>query len=220
MHRAGDGDGQIRWQGKRDGPISLAVQQRYRSCLVIEFRINRLGRDQTPAFAVLWLQNVIDEQKQSMTLPVYGGDLKQAESNYDCNLGEPMGSMMVTLRFRRGLGRCHHRLEKHNSNVHDVMEVLNTAMDNKEVQHSMGETGDNGSEDSSSSESSESGDSGGKSSTHGGIRSEIRELKAKLSVDKGMESKSSSPLKEFREYSEHSDQLHRHHRGLMQWKVR
>ncbi|KAL8977261.1 MAG: hypothetical protein Q9205_006897, partial [Flavoplaca limonia] len=218
MHRAGDGDGQIRWQGKRDGLVSLAVQQRYRSCLVIEFRINRLGRDQTPAFAILWLQNVIDEQKQSMTLPVYGGDLKQAESNYDCNLGEPTGSVMVTLRFRRGLGRCHHRLEKHNSNVHDVMEVLNTAMDNKEVQHSMGETGDNGSEDTSSSESSESSDSGGKSSTHGGIRSELRELKAKFSVDKGMESKSSSPLKEFREYSEHSDQLHRHHRGLMQWK--
>ncbi|KAL9629298.1 MAG: hypothetical protein Q9204_005351 [Flavoplaca sp. TL-2023a] len=218
MRRASDGDGQIRWQGKRDGLVSLAVQQRYRSCLVIEFRINRLGRDQTPAFAVLWLQNVIDEQKQSTTLPVYGGDLKQAESNYDCNLGKPMGSVMVTLRFRRGLGRCHHRLEKHNSNVHDVMEVLSTAMDNKEVQHSMGETGDNGSQDSSSSESSESSDSGGKSSSHGGIRSEPSELKAKFSIDKGMESNSSSPLKEFREYSEHSDQLHRHHRGLMQWK--
>lgn len=218
MHRSGDDGREIHWQGKKDKPIRLAVQQRYRSCLVIEFRKNRLGLDQTPAFAVLWLQNVIDEQKQSITLPLFGGnggDLKRAESNYSCDLGEPIGSVAVTLKFWRGLGRYHHRLAKHNGNVHDVLEVLNTAMDNREVQNTMAETNEDDSEDGSSSDSSDPDGESTKGS--GGFRSE---LKARFSGDKGMEGKGNSPLKEFQEYNEHSDQLHRHHRGLMQWKVR
>ncbi|KAL8669738.1 MAG: hypothetical protein Q9168_005680 [Polycauliona sp. 1 TL-2023] len=218
MYRVGSDDGQIHWQGKKKKPLHLAVQQRYRSCLVIEFRKNRLGLDQTPAFAILWLQNVIDEQEQSITLPIYGGnggDLSRAESNYSCDLGQPIGSVAVTLRFWRGLGRYHYSLAKNNSNVHDVLEVLNTAMDNREVQHTMAEAGGNDSQDSSSSDSSES--DGESTHTGGGFRSE---LKAKFSGDDGMEGKGSSPLEELREYNEHSEQLHRHHRGLMQWKVR
>ncbi|KAL8849285.1 MAG: hypothetical protein Q9221_005755 [Calogaya cf. arnoldii] len=218
MYRASDEDRQIHWQGKHDQPIRLAVQQRYRSCLVIEFRKNRLGLDQTPAFAVLWLQKVTDEQQQSITLPIYGGngnDLERAESNYSCDLGEPLGSVTVTLKFWRGLGRYHHRLGKHNGNVRDVLEVLDTALDNREVQSTMAENDDNDSEESSSSDSSDSDEDSTKVS--GGFRSQ---LKARFSGDKGMEGKGNSPLKEFQDYNEHSDQLHRHHRGLMQWKVR
>ncbi|KAL8997853.1 MAG: hypothetical protein Q9169_002935 [Polycauliona sp. 2 TL-2023] len=216
MYRAGNHDGQIHWQGKKDKPLHLAVQQRYRSCLVVEFRKNRLGLDQTPAFAILWLQSVVDEQEQSITLPIYGGngsDLKRAESNSVCDLGEPIGSVAITLRFWRGLGRYHHSLAKHNSNVHDVLEVLNTAMDNREVQNNMANDDDN---DSGNSSSSDSSNSDGESTQIGaGFR---RDLKAKFSGDKGMEAQSSSPLRELQDYNEHSDQLHRHHRGLMQWK--
>ena len=213
MYRAGDDDGQIHWRGKRDKPIRLAVQQRYRSCLAIEFRKNRLGLDQTPAFAVLWLQDVIDAKDQNINLPVFGGnsgDLKRAESNYSRDLGEPIGSVEVKLKFWPGLGRYHRRLANHN--VQDVLEVLDTAMDNREVQCTMAETDDN-SEDSSSSDSSDSDEVSNRVS---GFRSE---LKATFSGDKGMENKSSSPLKGLQEYNDHSEQLHRHHRGLMQWKV-
>ncbi|KAL8765392.1 MAG: hypothetical protein Q9209_007519 [Squamulea sp. 1 TL-2023] len=215
MYRAVDGGGQLRWQGKKNKPIRLAVQQRYRSCLVIEFRKNRLGLDQTPAFAILWLQHVNDEQKQSLTLSVFSGnrgDLERAQSNYFCDLGEPKGSIVVTLKLFRGLGRYHRRLAKSNDNVDDVLEVLDTAMDSREVQDSMAET-DNNSDDSSSSESSNSERDDSKGN---GFRSGLR---ATLGGDKGVEDKGHSPLQGLQDYDDHSEQLHRHHRGLMQWKV-
>ncbi|KAL8729430.1 MAG: hypothetical protein Q9166_004739 [cf. Caloplaca sp. 2 TL-2023] len=82
-----------------------------------------------------------------------------------------------------------------------------------EVQSTMAETGDDN-EDSSTSDSTASEDDSGKASS---IR---KELKATFSGDKGTGAKGQSPLLEIQEYDDHSEQLHRHHRGLMQWKVR
>ncbi|KAL8821555.1 MAG: hypothetical protein Q9223_000399 [Gallowayella weberi] len=214
MYFASENEGQMHWQGKRDQPVRLAVQQRYRSCLVLEFRKNRLGLDQTPAFAVLWLQNVIDEQEQAISLPVFradGSNLKRAESNFSCDVGQQIGSIAVTLKLWRGMGRYHRRLAGNNPNVKDVMEILDTAMDNREVQSTMAERGGTD-DDSSSSDSSDSEEDSGKAS---GFR---KELKATFSGDKGAEEMGNNPLKDFQEYNDHSEQLHRHHRGLMQWK--
>ncbi|KAL8679384.1 MAG: hypothetical protein Q9186_004319 [Xanthomendoza sp. 1 TL-2023] len=214
MYLASENEGQMHWHGKKDQPVRLAVQQRYRSCLVIEFRKNKLGLDQTPAFAVLWLQDVTDELEQAISLPVFGGDgsnLKRAESNYSCDVGRQIGSIAVTMKLWRGLGRYHRRLAGNNPNVKDVMETLDTAMDSREVQSTMAE-GDSSDEDSSSSDSSDSEEDSQKAS---GFR---KELKATFSGGKGAEDMGNNPLKEFQEYNDHSDQLHRHHRGLMQWK--
>ncbi|KAL8790545.1 MAG: hypothetical protein Q9213_000567 [Squamulea squamosa] len=181
---------------------------------MIEFRRNRLGLDQTPAFAILWLQHVNDDQEQSLTLSVYGGngaDLKRAQSNYSCDLGEPIGSIVVTLKLVRGLGRYHRRLAKSHGNIGDVLEVLDTAMDSREVQNTMAETDD----DSDDSLSSDPSDSEGDDSEGNGYRSG---LKATFSGNKGVEDNGRSPLQGLQDYNDHSDQLHRRHRGLMQWK--
>ncbi|KAL8966360.1 MAG: hypothetical protein Q9197_006028 [Variospora fuerteventurae] len=147
----------------------------------------------TPAFAVLWRQDIVDEEENTIRLPIFSGskaNLKRAESNYTYNLKE-------------------HR---------DVWEVLNTAMDNKEINNAMIEDMDTA-EDSSSSESSD--DEGNTDST-GGLRKQVKTaFKNKAPFGNGgNEDSGATPFKQLQEYNDHSDQLHRHHRGLMQWKVR
>ncbi|KAL8971811.1 MAG: hypothetical protein Q9183_000876 [Haloplaca sp. 2 TL-2023] len=219
MYPADAADGIIRWAGKKDRYIRLPVQRRYSSCVVVEFRKNRLGLDQTPAFAILWLQDISDEQYSEVSLPIFGGgksSLKRAELNCDCNLGERLGSITINVKFRRGMSRYHHRLGSNNPGVQDVLEVLSTAHNSKEVKMAMAEDETEDGSDSSSSSSESDLDSG----EAPGFR---REFKASLtgkniSTGDGGEDSGGGPLKQFREYTDHSDQLHRHHRGLMQWK--
>ncbi|KAL8843645.1 MAG: hypothetical protein Q9170_000149 [Blastenia crenularia] len=210
--------GEKRWCGKKGRHLRLAIQQRYRSCLIVEFRKNRLLSDGTSAFAVLWLQNTPDEQEVTLRLPVFSGDktkLRQAEYNFSCDLGKQIGSITVIIKFWRGLGPYHRGLASKNPNVQHVIEVLSTATDNKEVKSAIFD--ENGDGDSSASESSK----GSNDSDKGiGFRNQIsdalgngRETGDENSSDKGM-----APLKPLQDYSNHSDQLHRHHRGLMQWK--
>lgn len=220
MYRDEAVGGQLRWHGKKGRVLRLAVQRRYRSCLVLEFRKNRLGLDGTPAFAILWLQDIPDEQEKIIRLPIFSGsksNLKRAESNYRCDLGEQLGTLAVTARFWRGVGRYHERLAKKDPNVQDVWEVLSTAMDNKEVSSAMLENGDTA-EDSSSSESS---DDESDAAQTGDFRNQVKSaFKTKgTSGDRG-DKEGLAPIRQLQDYSDHSDQLHRHHRGLMQWKVR
>ena len=220
IYPADAAEGIIRWAGKKDRYVRLPVQRRYSSCLVVEFRKNRLGLDQTPAFAILWLQDIPDEQYSEVSLPIFGGgksSLKRAELNCDCNLGEQIGSITINVKFWRGMGRYHQRLGSNNPGVQDVLEVLSTAQDSKEVTVAMAED-ENGDGSDSSSSSSESDVDFGEAP---GFR---REFKASLtgkntSTGDGAEDSGGGPLKQFREYTNHSDQLHQHHRGLMQWKV-
>ncbi|KAI4139575.1 MAG: hypothetical protein LQ341_004169 [Variospora aurantia] len=210
---------EICWRGKKGRTLRLAVQQRYRSCLVIEFRKYRLGMNATPAFAVLWLQDIVDEEENTIRLPIFSGskaNLKRAESNYTYNLKEQLGTIAVTVQFRRGLGPYHQRLASKNNAIQDVWEVLNTAMDNKEINNAMIEDMDTA-EDSSSSESSD--DEGNTDST-GGLRKQVKTaFKNKAPFGNGgNEDSGATPFKKLQEYNDHSDQLHRHHRGLMQWK--
>lgn len=212
---------EVCWRGKKGRTLRLAVQQRYRSCLVIEFRKYRLGMNATPAFAVLWLQDIVDEEENTIRLPIFSGskaNLKRAESNYTYNLKEQLGTIAVTVQFRRGLGPYHQRLASKNNAIQDVWEVLNTAMDNKEINNAMIEDMDTA-EDSSSSESSD--DEGNTDST-GGLRKQVKTaFKNKAPFGNGgNEDSGATPFKQLQEYNDHSDQLHRHHRGLMQWKVR
>ena len=184
------------WKSKRDRPIRLAVRKRYCSCLVIEFRKNSLGPDKTPAFAVLWLKDIPDEEDKTVTLPVWQGHkmLKRAETCCVDDLGDKAGTLEVPLKFFRGLSSYHKCLTSNSPNLQGVFEVLGTAQDNQEIKAAIdGE--DDGSGESSSSSGDE--DDSGEKKPDDGKRGPIDQLK---------------------EYSRHSDQLHRGHRGLMQWK--
>ncbi|KAL8871578.1 MAG: hypothetical protein Q9174_002619 [Haloplaca sp. 1 TL-2023] len=220
MYPAEASGGFIRWAGKKDRCIRLPIQRRYSSSLVVEFRKNRLGLDQTPAFAILWLQDIPDEQNSEVPLPVFSGgksSLKRAELNCDCDLGAQLGSITVNVKFRRGMGKYHHRLGTANPGVQEVLEVLNTAQDSKEVTVAVAE---DEIEDESDSNSSSSGSEVDPGEAPASFR---RELKASLtgkstSTRHGAEDGGKGPLKQLQEYTDHSDQLHQHHRGLMQWK--
>lgn len=221
LYSLGAAEGKLRWHGKKNQVVHLAVQQRYRSCLVIEFRKNRLGLDKTPAFAILWLPDIPDEEEHTSSLSVYGGDkanLKRAASNSECDLGEQIGSITITAKFRRGLSRYHKHLASGNSGVQDVLEVLDTAADSKEVAASLANNDewDDGDDSSTSSESEDSSDE--RHAFGESIKNKLRG-ESTMGGDDG-EDNGKSPLRQLKDYSDHSGQLHQHHRGLMQWKVR
>ncbi|KAL8908871.1 MAG: hypothetical protein Q9207_000597 [Kuettlingeria erythrocarpa] len=126
MYRDKAVEGQLHWHSRKGRIVRLAVQRRYRSSLVIEFRKSRLGLDGTPAFAILWLQDIPDEQEneQSIRVPVFSGskaNLQRGQSNYTCDLGEQLGSVAVTAAFRRGLGPYHQRLAKKDTSIRDML---------------------------------------------------------------------------------------------------
>lgn len=70
------------WTARKSRPIRLPVRKRYAAPVIFEFRSSRmLLPDQSPAFAILWLQNIPDEEETTLELPVYRGDVKRAEAN-------------------------------------------------------------------------------------------------------------------------------------------
>ncbi|KAK4697975.1 hypothetical protein P7C71_g202, partial [Lecanoromycetidae sp. Uapishka_2] len=215
MYSAKTDTGEHCWVGKRGRPVRIAVKKRYSSCLVVEFRRNQLGFDKTSAFAVLWLKDIPDEEESHITLPVWRGDsekLKRADSNCTSDdLGKQAGTIKIPLKFYRGLGAYHHKLASHSPTLQDVLEVLSTANDNQEVRTAMA-----GDEDSSASDSDSSDDEGSPKHATNGI---LKKLKpSSHDTDKDCHP-GSGQVDQIRDYKAGSEQLHRRHRGLMQWKV-
>ncbi|KAJ9142502.1 C2 (Calcium/lipid-binding, CaLB) [Pleurostoma richardsiae] len=134
------GDG---WRPKRrtdEDSVYLGVTRRYASPLVLEFRKSRVGQDHTPAFAVLWLNQISDEEEKSITLQVWKGGKDNLKRARDCcnyqgmEEGEkPLGEIEMTLKFWRGLSGYHkgYASKSRNHDVRDVMEVLDTVNDEK-----------------------------------------------------------------------------------------
>ena len=177
------------WAAKKDRPIRLAVQKRYSSPLVIEFRKNKALRDVTTAFSILWLKDIPDDEDVTLNLPVWSGDkseFERAQANCLEDMGEKMGSIELKLKYFSGLSDYHRKIK--DPKVMDVMECLDAASDNKDMEKSIDD--DDGSSSSSSSDNEE-GHTDGKS----------------------------GPIEQVKDYKEHHETLHRKHRGLMQWKV-
>ncbi|KAI9783326.1 MAG: hypothetical protein M1835_003821 [Candelina submexicana] len=197
------------WTSKKNRPVRIAVRKRYSSCVVIEFRKSSLGFDKTPAFAVFWLKDLPDDEEKTLTLPVWKGDsenLKRAESSCDPKLGEKVGNIEVPLKFWPGLSGYHKKLAHNDPNLTDVMEILDTANDNKEGQNAF----DSGSENDSS-------DSEGE---HKSPLSSLRSVGSEGKVDKDRQTSGRrGPIAQIKDYRDHSSELHRRHRGLMQWKA-
>lgn len=214
-------DGGVEWRGKKDRPVRLAVRKRYSTCLVIEFRKSKVGLDTTPAFATLWLKDIPDEEETTLTLPVWHGDagLKRAEANCVQDFGEKMGTLQVPLKYWRGLSGYHHKLASKNSSLQDVLEVLETANRSKEVSTAMTDNDPDPGGSSSDSSSSDDDD------VLEPIRKRGKQLSAAIigkDADRDADREDDGrrgPLDQLQEYKDHSDEIHRQHRGLMQWKV-
>ena len=202
------------WTGKKDRTIRLAVRKRYCSCLVIEFRKNvSMALDKTSAFAVLWLKDVPDDEDRTLTIPVWSGDanMKRAEAN--CLSAEledkVVGHIEVPLKFWHGLSEYHKKIAAKNQNMQDVYEILDTANDSREIRDEM--AGDDDSDNNSISSSSSS-------SSGGNIVSQMLSKGSSGGSKHNQDSGSRGPWHQLKEYNDHKSQLHRQHRGLMQWK--
>ncbi|KAF3112864.1 hypothetical protein TWF569_000529 [Orbilia oligospora] len=186
-------DGSGAW--KRERQVYVPIKQRYSSCVLFSFRKNRVGPDGTPAFAVLWLKDVPDDEECEKELAVWdndGDNIVTAEKNAVGEYGKKLGSIKVRTRFWSGLTGYHRRLSKKDSQMKGVMEILECASEGKELRDEV----EGGSSSDSSSDSSES--------------SSDEELQE--SGDRGV-------IKDLKEYKKNKKELHRHHRGLMQWKA-
>ncbi|RVD85506.1 uncharacterized protein DFL_003827 [Arthrobotrys flagrans] len=186
-------DGSGAW--KKERQICLPIKQRYSSCVLFSFRKNRVGPDRTPAFAVLWLKDVVDDEECEVELAVWdndGDNIVTAEKNAVGEYGRKLGSIKVRARLRSGLAGYHRRMSKKDSQMKGVIEILECASEGKELRDEV-----------------EAGSSGDSSSDNSGSSSD-EELEQ--SGDRGV-------IKDLKEYKKNRKELHRHHKGLMQWKA-
>ena len=226
------------WNPKHDKKqVFLAVRKRYSTPLVVEFRKSTLGPDSTAAFGVFWLADIADEEEKSVKVQVWKGgkeNFKHATSCCEYNgLGDgekPLGEIEVTMKLWPGLSGYHQRFSKKGKeqDLKDVTEVLDMANENKEGHDD--EHGDTDSSDSEDDGHDRSGrpqgpDSDAKKLENGNGSKEAKPSgiidKAKALVEGHKDDKDGrrDPLSELKDYKDHSKELHRRHRGLMQFKA-
>ncbi|KAK9776985.1 hypothetical protein SCAR479_06386 [Seiridium cardinale] len=262
-------DGSI-WKPKgrksEDEGAFLAVRKRYASPLVVEFRHSVLGPDKTVAFAVLWLQELVDEEDEVRTLKVWKGGKDNLQKAETCcgytgleENEQPLGEIEIPLKFWRGLSGFHksYAAKVKNGDMRQVMECLDTIADENlgddsdledsdsdsdSDSHSQDERDDSQAkkklkvhtnDDSSGSSSDE--DEGQTGSTSVISLSGFKKVKNMLRnpVDGGVDTAASvlAPghnksddgsrglRNSMRDYKDHHKQLHRQHRGIMQFRA-
>lgn len=202
-------DGHVVWKTKK-GSLRLPVRKRYSSPLIVEFRKDSALRDRTPAFCVLWLKDIPDNEEQTLRLTIWKGDLGRAENNVLEESGERIGEIELTLTFWSGLSGYHSGLAKKDHHLGNVMEVLDVCHDNDEMT-GWGDSDDEDDDDARSDTSSSSSDSNDSSF--------LPDFISKKTDSNLGEDGKRGPLDQVREYKQHSKQLHRRNRGVMQWKA-
>lgn len=226
-----DGEEGAKWAGKKDRPVRLAVRKRYSSCLVVEFRKNSLGLDKTMGFSTLWLQDIPDDEERVVTLTVWAGDVDLARAEKNCIRevdARVLGHIKIPLKFRHGISGYHHGLVSKSPDMQEVVEALDTATANREAMDTIDDSNDDrGSSSSSSSDSSDEGEN--EDHSHHPHRKAKKIMKAKKKkISKALRKNGEGgddddgkrgPIEQFWDYKDHSDQLHRRNRGVMQWKV-
>lgn len=216
-------EGGTMWRSRGERPIRIPVKQRYASPLIVEFRQDAAFRDHSPAFCILWLKNICDNQEQTVRLDVWKGDLKRAKDNMLDTYGEKVGTIEMTLTFWSGLSGYHDNYAKGDKDLLNVMEVLDVC--NDQEYSDWDETNDSGApnmqssngDDDSSSSSSDSESDGGEESTMEKITPSFLQ-KHKKTDSKLSEDGKRNTVDEMKDYKQHTRQIHRKNRGLMQWK--
>lgn len=79
----GRGEGQKRkmysnsnggWNSKGDRPLAMATKNRFAECLVVEFRKRSFGPDSTEAWGVLWLRDLLDKEEATVEILIQKRD--------------------------------------------------------------------------------------------------------------------------------------------------
>jgi Ca2+-dependent lipid-binding protein len=274
----------VEWKPKRERKaVFLAVRKRYASALIVDFRKSSLGPDSTPAFGVFWLKDIPDEEEKTITVKVWKGG-KEASHRATTSYGysgmdeneQPLGEIELEIKFWRGLSGYHKGFanKSRNSDMRQVMEVLDTAndeglVDAYEEQYGGGYTSEE--EEGPDNDSSDSEAEGGsnangdtkdrrrrkrKDTSRDKLRTHTNDSSSGSDSDQGSTHSSKNPIRapahmlakplsgaaslagkvldvnghndpddgdrgvraQIRDYKDHRKQLHRKHRGVMQWK--
>ncbi|KAK0485958.1 hypothetical protein IW261DRAFT_1548948 [Armillaria novae-zelandiae] len=180
------------WKPKIESrSIRLAVKNRYASCLLVQFQKRVLGPDVIPAFSTLWLKDIPDGEELSVTLTVWknvNDALTRARFNASTDIGESLGSIDVKVKLWPGLSGYHQYMADKDPSLAEVMEILDCAEESRD------DIQRDVLYESDSSVSSVSSTSGSSEGTIDGVKNQ------------------------FKEYRKRKGELHRKHRGLMQWK--
>lgn len=246
-----DKNGEWREKHGKDS-MFLPLRARYAMPLILEFRKSSIGADSTPAFAIFWLQDLPDEEEQVVSMKVWkGGKEKLKRATTCCGYegmedGEqPLAEMEVTMKFWRGLSGYHKQFAQKNRDMRNVMEVLDTANDEKERDDDVDGVYEDGSDSDSDSDSESINDpvdgdksdatkpkglightndtsSGSEDDDIGSTKNPFKKIerKAKQMIE-GHNDPSDSErgiIGQAKDYKDHHKQLHRQHRGIMQWK--
>ena len=130
-----------------------------------------------------------------------GKDMVRRRFNASEDIGEKLGELELRVRFWPGLSGYHHYLADKDPAMADVMEVLDAAEDSEEVSREMlYEEGND--ESSESSDDSDSEDGGQEEEGDEGEGGRVNNIKTTM-----------------KDYNRRKGELHRKHRGLMQWSA-
>ncbi|KZF24768.1 hypothetical protein L228DRAFT_267074 [Xylona heveae TC161] len=236
------------WNSTHSRRVYLAVRKRYSTCLLISFRRNALGPDKTPAFSILWLKDVPDDEPRTLDLPVYrSSEVRVSRARSNClsaeELPKPVGYITLSLIFYHGLSAHHISLARSDSSVGVVCEVLETAQQNYDSRPGDGTSSDEDSNEASDNSESDSGDDDnedGEKQHDIGDRGSTKlddhktdspsferpsgpSMTSNTHRSKRSENLQASgkrgPIDTIRDYQVHRKQLHHSHRGAMQWRA-
>ncbi|KAF7561824.1 hypothetical protein G7046_g2304 [Stylonectria norvegica] len=188
------------WETKRGKSLALAVQSRYSSCMSIALRDRGVFGDDTEAFAVVWLKDLVDEQEMEIDVPIWKGDFKRATASCLENCGERIATLRLRATFWSGLGSAHSSWAANDVNLRNVVEVIDTARDNLESGRMERQAGIVDESASSSENDSDSSDD-------------------EKDIPDGSSGHQQGPIDQIRDYKRRDKGLHRRHRGIMQWKA-
>lgn len=214
--------GQDEWETKNGKPIRLPVRMRYAAPLIIEFRQDATLRDHTPAFGILWLKDVPDNEEKTVRVTIWKGDFDRAQDNVLSSYGDKIGEIELTLTFWSGLSGYHEKFAKGDKHMGQVMEVLDVANDQEwsdwddsdEAQDTSTSKPGIDSSSKTNNEDAESSDSESDSSDFlPDFLQKDKKTSSKLSEDG-----SRGVVDQVKDYKTNLKQLHRKNRGAMQWK--
>ncbi|KAF9730491.1 hypothetical protein PMIN06_001344 [Paraphaeosphaeria minitans] len=196
-------NGHTVWKTKKDSAIRLPVRKRYASPLVVEFRKDSALSDRTPAFAILWLKDIPDNEEHTVRLTVWKGDLTRAVNNVLESYGDKVGEIELTMTFWSGLSGYHQPLAKKDRHLRQVLEVLDACNDNDDMDWNNGSDSDNNSD----------------SSDFDTEKSDFIPSILRPNSNSSLDSDGKRGLvDQVRDYKNNAKQLHRRNRGAMQWK--
>ncbi|GME24699.1 meiotically up-regulated protein [Neofusicoccum parvum] len=213
------------WKSRHSRPLKLAVRKRYASPIVIEFKKPKAVFDGLEAYGTFWLKDVPDNEEQTITVSIWkGGNMKRATA---CCIDEvpdaaKVGTVTLRVTFWSGLSGYHIPLATKDPSLAQVMEVLDTAHDNDEMEFDVGDGNGSSSSSSSSDDSDDEsdigeygdGDATPTTSASRGSGESVRSSGSDRLSKNGKRGLAAS----VKDYKRHKKQLHRKNRGLMQWK--